>query len=315
MTLQTVRGPVEVGQLSPLLYHEHVVLDNRQYPSLNAYWLPEASVMVEELSEFAKWGGKALVSLTNQCMGRDVTALRTISIESGVHILASTGYYTEPASPPITDPVALAGTFREELEDGIGESGVRAAVIGEIGTGAWPVGAFERDLFKAAALAHSDTGAPIATHSHGGRHAFWQLETLTRAGVSADRIAIGHLDEGLGSDSYVERLARLAEGGAYLGFDTIGITYYSEFMRRQLPSDEQRAAAIAKLVAMGLGERVLISHDVCRPSHLKSGGGSGYSHIFQDFLPILERHGVDRKVSLTFMVENPLRWLTGGSAG
>lgn len=311
MALQTVLGPIAVGQLSPLLYHEHVVLDNRQYPSLTAYWLPEPSVMVEELSELTKWGGKAVVSLTNQCMGRDVTAMRAISSQSGVHILASTGYYTEPASPPITDPVALAGTFREELEKGIGGSGVRAAVIGEIGSGAWPVGPFERDLFKAAALAHSDTGAPIATHSHGGRHAFWQLEALTRAGVPADRIALGHLDEGLGSDSYVERLARLGESGAYLGFDTIGITYYSEFMRRQLPSDDQRAGAIAKLVAMGLAERILISHDICRPSHLKSGGGWGYGHIFSEFLPILERHGVDRKVSMMFMVDNPIRWLTG----
>ena len=300
-------GPVEVGQLSPLLYHEHVVLDNRQHPSLVDYWLPEPSVMVGELRDLASLGGKAVVSLTNQCMGRDLTALRTISSESGVHILTSTGYYTEPASPRITDPVALARTFRGELEQGIDGSGVRAAVIGEVGTGAWPVGAFERDLFKAAGLAHAATGAPIATHSHAGRHAFWQLETLTRAGVAADRIAIGHLDEGLGSDFYVERLARLAGRGAYLGFDTIGITYYSEFMRRQLPSDEQRAAAIAKLVALGMAERILISHDICRPSHLKSGGGGGYGHIFQDFLPILERQGVDRDVSMTFMVENPIQ--------
>jgi phosphotriesterase-related protein len=294
-----------------MLYHEHVVLDNRQYPSLAAYWLPEPSVMIDEMSELAECGAKAVVSLTNQCMGRDVDALRAISSGSGLHILASTGYYTEPASPPITDPVALAGMFRDELDKGIGDSGARAAVIGEIGTGAWPVGAFERDLFKAAALAHSDTGAPIATHSHAGRHASWQLDTLTRAGVPADRIAIGHLDEGLGSGSYFERLARLAHSGAYLGFDTIGITYFSEFMRRQLPSDEQRAAAIARLVGLGLRERILISHDICRPSHLKSGGGWGYGHIFRNFLPMLERHGVDRKTSMMFMVENPLRWLTG----
>ena len=313
MNLQTVLGPVEVGQLAPLLYHEHVVLDNRQYPSLTAYWLPEPSVMAGELSALAKSGGKAVVSLTNQCMGRDVDALRAISAQSGVQILTSTGYYTRPASPPITDPVAVARTFRDELEKGIDGTPVRAAVIGEIGTGAWRLGAFERDLFKAAALAHSDTGAPIATHSHAGRQALWQLHALTTAGVPANRVALGHLDEGLGRDSYIDSLARLAARGAYLGFDTIGITYYSEFMRKQLPSDEQRASAIAKLVAMGVGDRILISHDICRPSHLKSGGGWGYGHIFQDFLPVLEKHGVERKVAMRFMVENPLRWLTGVS--
>ena len=233
-------GPVAVGQLAPLLYHEHVVLDNRQYPSLASYWLPEPLVMAAELSEFAKRGGRSVVSLTNQCMGRDVAALRAISSASGVNILTSTGYYTEPASPPITDPVGVGSHVPRRARGGDCDARVRAAVIGEVGTGAWPLGDFERDLFKAAALAHADTGAPIATHTHGGRHAFWHLDTLTRAGVPADRIAIGHLDEGLGSDSYVQRLAALAGRGADLGFDTIGITYYSEFMRRQLPSDEQR---------------------------------------------------------------------------
>jgi phosphotriesterase-related protein len=315
VNLQTVLGPVELTLLAPLLYHEHVVLDNRRYPSLTAYWLPEPSVMATELAELAKAGGKAVVSLTNQCMGRDVGALRAISAESGVHILASTGYYTRPASPPVTDPVSVARTFRKELEEGIDGSGVRAAVIGEVGTGAWPVGAFERDLFRAAALAHAETGAPIATHSHAGRHALWQLDTLTRAGVPADRIAIGHLDEGLGSESHIALLARLAGRGAYLGFDTIGITYFSEFMRKQLPSDDERAAAIARLVSMGLGDRILVSHDICRPSHLKSGGGWGYGHIFQDFLARLAKHGVERKVAMTFMVENPLRWLSGDSGG
>lgn len=304
-------GPVAVAQLAPLLYHEHVVLDNRRIPSLIAYWLPEASVMADELTEYAKRGGVAVVSLTNQCMGRDVRALRAISMQSGVHILTSTGYYTRPASPAITDPVALARTFREELENGIDGTTVRAAVIGEIGTGAWPLTDFERNLFKAAAIAHADTGAAIATHSHAGRYAGWQLDTLTNAGVPAERIALGHLDEGLAADTYVDRLARLAERGAYLGFDTIGITYYSQFMRKQLPSDEQRAAAIARLVAMGFGNRILVAHDICRPSHLKAGGGRGYGHILEHFLPLLERQGVDRMTSMKFMVENPLRWLTG----
>jgi phosphotriesterase-related protein len=311
MNLQTVLGPVEASRLAPLLYHEHVVLDNRRVPSLSAYWLPEPSVMAGELAEYAKRGGNALVSLTNQCMGRDLEALRAISSESRVHILAATGYYTKPASPRITDPIALARTFRDELEQGIDGSTVRAAVIGEIGTGAWPVGAFERHLFQAACKAHADTGAPIATHSHAGRYAAWQLDTLTKGGVPADRIAIGHLDEGIGSDPYVQLLARLADRGAYLGFDTVGITYYSQFMKRQLPSDEQRAAAIAKLVSLGAGEKILLAHDICRPSQLKSGGGLGYGHIFESFLPMLERHGVDHETSMKFIIENPLRWLTG----
>lgn len=166
-----------------MLYHEHVVLDNRRVPSLAEYWLPGIDVMSAELGRYKACGGTSVVSLTNQCMGRDIAAMRSISEASGVHIVAATGYYTRPASPEIEDVRSVAREFQRELESGIGESGVRAGVIGEIGTGAWPLGDFERDLFAASALAHADTGAPIATHTHAGRHAEWQLEALQSAGV------------------------------------------------------------------------------------------------------------------------------------
>ena len=281
------------------------MLDNRRVESLTEYWLPGPDVMTPELARFRLAGGKGVVSLTNQCMGRDLNSLRAISEASGIEIIASTGYYTRPASPPITDPSAVALEFRRELDSGA------AGVIGEIGSGAWAIGEFEEGLFEAAALAHAETGAPIATHTHAGLHAGWQLDTLTARGVPAEKIAIGHLDEGLRSDSYLESLASLAGRGAYLGFDTVGITYFSEFMQQQLPSDDDRAAAIARLVHLGLGERVLIAHDICRPSHLASGGGWGYAHILEEFLPRLERHGVDPGTAMKLVVDNPLRWLAG----
>lgn len=294
-----------------MLYHEHVVLDNRRVAGLAEYWLPGIDVMSAELGRYKAGGGRSVVSLTNQCMGRDVAALRAISKASGVRIVAATGYYTRPASPEIVDVRAVARGFQHELESSIDESEARAGVIGEIGTGFWPLGDFERDLFAAVALAQVETGAPIATHTHAGLHAEWQLDALTRAGVPPEKIALGHLDEGLGPEAHIEMLARLAGRGAYLGFDTVGITYFSEFMEQQLPSDDDRAAAIARLMAMGLGDRILIAHDICRPSHLESRGGWGYAHIFERFFPTLERHGVDRTAATKLVVDNPLRWLAG----
>ena len=304
-------GPVRAADLAPILYHEHLVLDNRRFPSLVDYWLPGPDVMTEEVRAFARAGGRSMISLTNQCMGRDVSALREIARASGINVLVATGYYTEPASPAIEDPRRVARELRRELEAGVAETGVRAAVIGEIGTGAWPIGDFEEKLFEAAAIAHGATGAPIATHSHAGTHAEWQVGSLTRRGVPAERIAVGHVDEGLGAPGHVDRLARIAGAGAYLGFDTVGITYFSEFMQQQLPSDADRASAIAKLVGLGLADRILIAHDICRPSHLRSGGGWGYAHLFESFVPLLEEHGVDRATAARFTGDNVVRWLAG----
>jgi phosphotriesterase-related protein len=310
--IATACGPEPVARLAPILYHEHVSLDNRSAPSLAAYWLPGPEVMEQEVREYAARGGRTLVSLTNQCMGRDVEAARRISSSTGVSILLATGLYTRPASPPVRDINVLAKEFVQELQVGIAGTGVRAAVIGEIGTGAWAIGEFEQGLFAAAALAQLQTGAPIATHTHGGRSARWQFEALTTRGVPASKIALGHLDEGLvRGRAYLNRIAALARRGAFLGFDTVGITYYSPFMKRKQPSDRMRARAVRRLVEMGLGDQILIAHDICRPDHLKTNGGWGYAHVFESFLPLLEKEGVDRVTARRFVEANPLRWLAG----
>lgn len=305
-TVATVTGPVSVEELAPLLYHEHVTLDNRSTPSLAAYWLPGPEVMEGEVKAFANAGGRSLVSLSNQCMGRDLDAMRRVSRATGVNVIAATGLYTRTGSPPIDDVDALAAGFVDELRGGV------AAVIGEIGTGDWSLGDFERDLFRAAAIASVETGAPIATHTHAGQYAGWHLDSLTRHGVPAERIVLGHVDEGIVlGPSYVDRLAALADRGAYLGFDTVGITYYSEFMGRQQPSDEQRAQAIRRLVDLGYGERILISHDVCRPDHLRVNGGWGFAHILEVFMPMLAAAGVSDGDARKLVDANPVRWLTG----
>ena len=309
-SIATVTGEVGLDELGPILYHEHVVLDNRRVPGLEAYWLPGEEVMSGELRALRAAGGRSLVSLTNQCMGRDIAALHHISAAARVWIIAATGLYTRPASPRVPSVEALAKEFVRELTVGIGETGVRAGVIGEIGTGAWPVGEFERNLFDAAALAHLETGAPIATHTHGGKYASWQFERLTRRGVPPGRIVIGHVDEGLiFGMPYLERIANLARKGCLLGFDTVGITYYSAFMKRHQPSDQTRANAVRSLVDMGLADQLMLSHDICRPDHLSANGGWGYTHIFNSFLPMLERCGVDGQTARKFLVDNPLRWL------
>jgi phosphotriesterase-related protein len=305
-SVASVTGSVAAGDLAPLLYHEHVTLDNRSTPSLAAYWLPGPDVMEDELRLFANAGGRTLVSLTNQCMGRDLDAMRVLSVATGVNVIAATGLYTRTASPPIEDVRALAKSFIDELSGGV------AAVIGEIGTGDWAIGDFERDLFQAAALAQVETGAPVATHTHSGKYARWHLDTLTRHGVPAERIVLGHVDEGIVfGDGYIERLARLADRGAYLGFDTVGITYYSSFMKRQQPSDQMRAAAIRRLIDLGFGDRILVSHDICRPDHLKANGGWGFAHIFEAFMPMLAEQGVGIEAARALVGANPVRWLVG----
>lgn len=315
MTLvPTATGTADVGRLSSLLYHEHVAVDMSHVADMTDYCLPGADVMVSELRRFVDSGGGGVISLTNRSMGRDLAVLRQVSERSGAVILVATGLYTRTsaeAAGVVEDRRSLARRFVGELTVGIEDTGIRASVIGEIATGSWPIGPYERALFDAAAEAHLETGAPIATHTFAGRHALWQLSHLMRRGVAPERIAIGHLDERLvDGDIDLQCLREIAEQGAYVGLDSVGCTYFSEFLGVQQPTDAARADVVAKLVEWGLGDRLLLSHDICRPRHLAINGGIGYAHIFDSFIPLLEQRGVSRDSAWRLVKENPLRWLT-----
>lgn len=301
---------MQASQLGPILYHEHVVLN---VPQVDDLCLPEVGIMADELAEYGRRGGGAVISLTNGSMGRDVPALREISARSGVKILAATGQYTRISSAPIVDAGRLAEEFVNELRTGIGETNVRAAVIGEIATGRHPISRYEELLFQAAARAHRVTEAPIATHTHTGLYARWQLRYLSSLGVDPARIVIGHMDASLKDGKPdLDCMSDIAAAGAYVGIDTVGLAnYYSENLHRFQPSDESRADAIAELVDRGWADRILIAHDICRRMHLKVNGGCGYGHIFDVFFPMLEARGIKREVARQFIVDNPLRWLTG----
>ena len=51
---------------------------------------------INELRLLKEAGCGAVVELSNEFMGRDVLSLKRISEETGLHVIASTGYYTEP---------------------------------------------------------------------------------------------------------------------------------------------------------------------------------------------------------------------------
>ncbi|MFG1955752.1 phosphotriesterase [Micromonospora sp. NPDC048830] len=308
------------SELGVVLAHEHVVLDffeshGPDDPNPYHYQLPGIELMAPDLKEAAASGPATVVSVTNAPMGRDIGALRAISEASGVNVVASTGYYTRWASPQIDDASALTDNMVAELTKGIEGTDVRAGVIGEIGSVSAIPSDFEYRLFKAAAEAHHATGAPITTHTHGGQYALWQLNTLTQHGVPSSRVIIGHLDDPVwlldGKAPDLDLLVRLADRGAYIAFDCVGVTDYGHWVGRPEPTDRDRAWAVTRLVERGYSDHIILSHDVARPQDLKVNGGPGHGHIEQNFLPYLEQFGISPEVSRKFISDNPRRWLTG----
>src|SRR5690606_1594309 len=99
-----------------------------------------------------------------------VAALVRIARETGLHIVASTGWYIQGTHPPFVGDASveeLTDAMTREILEGIGTSGVKAGNIGEIGLSGMPDTPFhphEEKVLRAAARAQKATGASLTIH-------------------------------------------------------------------------------------------------------------------------------------------------------
>lgn len=300
--IRTVSGSIDPLKISGwVLAHEHLHIDLRT-ESDRAAVIDATEGVERELARLRTETDLGLVvDQTCRGMGRDMSVLKQISDSTGVPIVAGTGYYYakfHPGADDMVDPEVIAQRLIQDLEEGVG--GVRAGVIGEVGTSGPSMHPSEEASLRASAIAALYTGVGVATHAHLSTGATEQLDVLLDMGLSPDRIVLGHQD--LASSTSV--LTPLLERGAYLGFDTVGKNAYQP--------DEVRARMLLDLVEDGWGKQLVLSNDLSRNSYLKSGGGVGYGYVREDFLPYLLRGGLDRSAVDDLYRRNALRWLGGG---
>jgi phosphotriesterase-related protein len=197
---------------------------------------------------------------------------------------------------------SLAALYIRELTEGVGPSRQRPAVI-KLAIGTDAHSAFGSRLIKAAELAADETAAPVLAHTDavGGD---LLLGRLTALGVPAHRIIIGHC---CGTDDHAYH-RRIAEGGAYLGFDRFGL--------EQIQSDDVRIAGMHKLVADSFEQQMVVSHDCafCQRGQLFPGEGlyTNPMHYSLVIVPRLSALGVERATLDMILTDNPRRYFSGG---
>lgn len=302
--IQTVRGPIEPERLGFTLVHEHLHLE-MWHSSGDGFigQIDDDEILAAELSAFSDVGGSCLVDQTPRGAGRQPARLQKLSNATGVEIVCSTGYYTEPYYPP-GDALhrrsvdEITELLLEEIRNGIAGTGVRPGLIGEIGTSQGWVSPLEERVHRAAARAQRASGLPIATHTlyHGAGH--HQLEIFAEEGVDPARICIGHCDT-FPSVAYCESIARR---GAYVSLDNIGFDLegHEDAVRRLL----------LELVERGYARQLLLSQDMGQMPELGCRGGRGLTYLATRFLPSLLEAGLDEATVRLMTVENPMRWLT-----
>ena len=99
----------------------------------------------------------------------------------------------------------LAEEMRKDILQGIGETDVKAGLIGEIGTSAI-MSDSEKKVLKAAGMVGAETGKAIHVHTDlYTENGFEVIDILTREGARPEKICIDHVDVWLRPD-YIRRL-------------------------------------------------------------------------------------------------------------
>jgi phosphotriesterase-related protein len=335
--VMTVHGPVAASTLGLTLMHEHLLNDCRcwwnkpQEPSrsrlacepvnagilgelrmdpfvnLDNCRLDDERLTIAELAEAVALGCRTVVDPTCAGIGRDPRALARIAEGTGLNIVTGGGFYLQASHP-----ARLAGMSADDIADeivaeaivGIGDSGVRIGLIGEIGISAEFTADEEKSL-RGAARAQARCGLPLMVHLPGWyRHGHRVLDIVESEGGLLRHTVLCHMNPS-GADAAYQ--TSLAARGAFLGFDMIGMDFWYADQGVQCPSDEQNATAIAGLIAAGFIDNLLLSQDVFLKMMLTRYGGFGYAYLQRHFLPRLQRHGVAETALTRLMIDNPRR--------
>jgi phosphotriesterase-related protein len=309
--VQTVRGPIDPGTLGFTLPHEHTAISLWHIPNRWDYWelRRDEPIISAELARFVAAGGTGLVDLTLPGVGRDPAWLASLSEASGLHIVMGGGWYREAYYPveALIDRRSvddLADEIVRDASEGVAGTGIRAGIIGEIGTDKPWLSAQEERVHRAAARAAKRTGLAITTHAVQSTVGLDQLAVFEAEGADLTRVVIGHADSH--PDPAYHRA--IVDRGASVEFDFLGMS----FTPLERHGEGRIIELICDLLAAGHAERILLSQDVCHDSQLAHYGGNGYTYLADAFLPRLRAAGVSDDEIRTITIDNPRRLLTIG---
>ena len=337
---QTVLGPVSPESLGPTMTHEHLLIDfsfmlqpiaeasqvgrahepitlenvgwvrHNHYSNLDNLLLVDEDTAIAEATLYRRAGGGTIVDATTLGIGRDPLALTRIARATGLNIIMGAGYYVDAVHPGDMDDKTESDLMSQiigEITDGVGDTGVKAGIIGEVGC-TWPLTQNERKVLSAAASAQRETGAAILIHPGRDEQAPAEiLEVLAEAGADISRVIMGHLDRTVFT---FETLLEIARTGCYMEYDLFGNeSSHYPLSDIAMPSDAQRLDYIKRLATEGFAERLVIAHDICTKHRLVKYGGHGYGHILENIVPKMRRKGFSEEQIHAITVANPARVL------
>jgi len=308
-----MRNCVELTGHEPPIFYEALNTENRAevfsdpYAILDNALLEGVDDAVDEVLDFKKWGGQTIVDCTPDEIGRDPLLLKEVSERTGVNIIVGCGHYYHKAHYPYVKDASvdqLAEEMRRDILVGIRDTGIKAGLIGEIGTSA-VMSEDEKKVLRAAGIVAAETGKAVHVHTDlYTENGYEVIDILTSEGMSSEKICIDHIDVLLRPD-YVKALL---DRGVYVEFDNFGKEFYVSAERR-FAYDLERIEMLKQLFDLGYKNKILVCNDICLKTMWRKFGGLGYSHILRTVRKMAADAGISDEDYMALLSDNVRNFL------
>lgn len=306
-----VTGAIEPEEMGLTLIHEHIMVDWIGADS-TGYNRWDRNEIVERalpyLEELKEYGVTSFLDCTPAYLGRDPYVLKELAERSGINILTNTGYYGSgnnkfiPESILNSSPQEMAVHWIKEFKYGIDGSGIRPGFIKISVENNKNLSENHKNLVKAAALTHLETGMTIVSHTGADGPAMAQIGLLKEMGVSPSAFVWTHAQNG----TFAGYLQAASEG-AWISLDNVN---------DNAPNSPDNPGSIPwfvktllELKEKGILDHILISHDSGWYNVGETNGGNyrGYTDLFTKLIPQLKEKGFTQDDIDTLLKQNPKR--------
>ena len=183
--VRTVLGDISAADVGFTLPHEHTMYGWNGVEFDHRAMFDFDSVVTSVVEDFKlareTFGLNTFVDCTAPDMGRQPRVMVEVSRQSGINIVAATGFFCQSMGIPYhwrrQTVEEISEFFVRDIEEGMFGVDVRCGII-KVASGqddvefrptteeinGWHLGVFEQKVFAAAAQAQAKTGVPITTH-------------------------------------------------------------------------------------------------------------------------------------------------------
>ena len=296
--ITTVCGKLDSSKVGFVNSHEHVYTYLAHPDGSYTYVITDIDKMEAELRELKEVGVDLLIDATGINMGRNPDFMRSMSINTGVNIVCTTGFYRDQFIPERIRKMSDDEVFNvvvNEVENGIEYTTVKPGML-KIGISKDRITDEEFRMARILAKVQQKTGLPLYVHCTDGTCAPEMARYLIGQGAIKEKVIMGHVDVPKDKE-YLEELCGL---GVNVSMDKFGRDVDSE--------DADRVEIVRYLVEKGLIGQILLGGDMGHPKYLRNFGGKpGYVYIKTKVVPHLMRVGLSESDIDKLFRENVIR--------